>query len=272
MTKATFYNIWSKNLGRSSALSARASNHEWYQNNMPPFLWGSMYFDIFKQKFGQGFPPSRRGPAIRIYRNNILPFYRAICISIYPLHSDKWWYTSPPPSAMVVAHFTPPSGREGNTPPHPHPRGVTMHLAPETTMTIHSWLTDDSSPGSEMLLLHTMLPTGMLLSHTMLPTRMLLSHTMLPTRMLLSHTTLPTRMMLSHTTLPTQMLLSHTTLPPGSQMSQSCHPGLSHLRILQHTVDCTLGGAYKYTLYATSPGSHVVSLPSSPWWGTINIQ
>ena len=55
-------------------------------------------------------------------------------------------------------------------------------------------------------------------------------------------------------------------------MSQSCHHGLSHLRILQHTVDCTLGGAYKYTLYATSPGSHVASLPSSPGWGTINIE
>ena len=137
-----------------------------------------------------GVPPSRRWPAIRIYRNNILPFYRAICISIHPLHSDKW-YTLPPPSEMVVAHFTRPSGREGNTPPHPHPRGVTMHLAPETTMMIHSWLTDDSPPGSQMLLLHTMLPTRMLLSHTMLPTWMLLSHTTLPTRMLLSHTTLP---------------------------------------------------------------------------------
>ena len=59
---------------------------------------------------------------------------------------------------------------------------------------------------------------------------------------------------------------------PWVSMSQSCHHGLSHLRILQHTVDCTLGGAYKYTLYATSPGSHVASLPSSPGWGTINIQ
>ena len=59
---------------------------------------------------------------------------------------------------------------------------------------------------------------------------------------------------------------------PWVSMSQSCHHGKSHLRILQHTVDCTLGGAYKYTLYATSPGSHVASLPSSPWWGTINIQ
>ena len=117
-------------------------------------------------------------------------------------------------------------------------------------MTIHSWLTNNSPPGSQMLLIHTMLPTWMLLSHT----------------------TLPTWMLLSHTTLPTWMLLSHTTLPPGSQMSQSCHHGLSHLRILQHTVDCTLGGAYKYTLYATSPGSHVASLPSSPGWGTINIQ
>ena len=59
---------------------------------------------------------------------------------------------------------------------------------------------------------------------------------------------------------------------PWVSMSQSCHHGLSHLRILQHTVDCTLGGAYKYTLYATSPGSHVASLPSSPGWGTINTQ
>ena len=59
---------------------------------------------------------------------------------------------------------------------------------------------------------------------------------------------------------------------PWVSMSQSCHHGLSHLRILQHTVDCTLGGTYKYTLYATSPGSHVASLPSSPGWGTIIIQ
>ena len=44
-----------------------------------------------------------------------------------------------------------------------------MHLAPETTLTIHSWLTDDSLPGSQMLLIHTMLPTWMLLTHTTLP-------------------------------------------------------------------------------------------------------
>ena len=119
-----------KNLGRGSPLSARASKHEWYQNNMPQF-------------------------------------YGTACILIY---SNKMTlYTSPPPSATVVAHFTSPSGREGNTPPHPHPRGVTMHLAPETTMTIHSWLTDDSPPGSQLLLFHTMLPTRMLSSHTALP-------------------------------------------------------------------------------------------------------
>ena len=97
---------------------------------------GQHVFWYIQTKICAGVPPSRHWPEIKIYRSNILPFYRAICISIYPLHSDKWWYTSPPPSAMVVAHFTPPSGREGNTPPHPHPWGVTMHLAPETTMTM----------------------------------------------------------------------------------------------------------------------------------------
>ena len=132
---------------------------------------------IYSNKnFGRG-PPSRRGPAIRIYRNNILPFfgqYASRYIHYIVTNGD-----TRRPLPLAVAHFTPPSGREGNT-PHPHPRGVTMHLAPETTMTIHSWLTDDSPPGSQMLLLHTMLPTRMLLSHTTLPTRMLLSHTTLP--------------------------------------------------------------------------------------------
>ena len=163
---------------------------------------------------------------------------------------------------MAVAHFTPPSGREGNTPPHPHPRGVTMHLAPETTMTIHLWLTDDSPPGSQMLLLHTTLPTRMLLSHTTLPTRMLLSHKNDATHM---------DAIVTHDATHTDAIVTHDATP-WVLMSQSCHHGLSHLRILQHTVDCTLGGAYKYTLYATSPGSHVASLPSSPGWGTINIQ
>ena len=149
---------WNKNLGRGSPLSARAS-----------------YQDTSKKI--------------------ILPFYRAICISIYPLHSDKWVIHVTPTLSNGCSTSPPPSGREGNTPPHP--RGVTMHLAPETTMTIHSWLTDDSLPGSQMLL----------------------KHTMLPTQMLSSHTTLPTWMLLSHTTLPPWMLLSHTTLPPGSR----CH-------------------------------------------------
>ena len=174
-------------------------------------------------------------------------FYGAACILIY---ANKNLGRGSPLSAMAVAHFTPPSGREGNTPPHPHPRGVTMHLAPETTMMIRSWLTDDSPPGSQMLLIHTMLPTWMLLSHT----------------------TLPTWMLLSHTTLPTWMLLSHTTLPPGSR----CHSlvttayrtwGFSNTLLTAPWVGLT-----KYTLYATSPGSHVASLPSSPGWGTINIQ
>ena len=75
----------------------------------------------------------------------------------------------------------------------------------------------------------------------------------------------------THDATHTDAVVTHDATPWVS-MSQSCHHGLSHLRILQHTVDCTLGGAYKYTLYATSPGSHVASLPSSPGWGTINIQ
>ena len=75
----------------------------------------------------------------------------------------------------------------------------------------------------------------------------------------------------THDATHTDVVVTHDATPWVS-MSQSCHHGLSHLRILQLTFDCTLGGAYKYTLYATSPGSHVAPLPSSPGWGTINIQ
>ena len=225
MTKATFNNIRFENLGRGSPLPAimndiKITCHHFY---------GAACILIYLNKnLGRGSPLSARASNQDISKKSYYPFIGQYASRYIHYIVTNGWYTSPPPSAMVVAHFTPPSGREGNTPPHPHPWGVTMHVAPETTMTIHSWLTDDSPPGSQMLLIHTMLPTW--------------------------------------------MLLSHTTLPPGSRCHKSCHHGLSHLRILQHTVDCTLGGAYKYTLYATSPGSHVASLLSSPGWGTINIQ
>ena len=119
------------------------------------FLWGSMHLDIFKQKIGQGFPLLGAGQQSGYIEKNILPFYRAICISIYPLHSDKWVIHVAPTLSNGCSTLHPTLGSEGNTPPHPHPRGVTMHLAPETTMTIHSWLTDDSPPGSQMSLIHT---------------------------------------------------------------------------------------------------------------------
>ena len=151
-----------------------------------------MYFDIFKQKIWAGVPPLGAGQQSGYIEKTYYPF-----IGQYASRYIHYIVTNdtrrPPPSAMVVAHFTPPSGHEGNTPPHPHPRGGVCDHAP-CTWDYHddslSWLTADSPPGSQMLL-HTMLPTRMLLSHTTLPTRMLLSHTTLPTRMLLSHTTLP---------------------------------------------------------------------------------
>ena len=221
MTKATFYNIWSENLGRGSPLSARASNQDISKKSYYPFI----------------------GQYASRYIHYIV---------------TNGWYTSPPPSAMVVAHFTPTLGSWGYTPPHP--RGVTLHLAPETTMTIHSWQTDDFPPGSQMLI-HTMLPTQMLLSHTTLPTWMLLSHTMLPTRMLLSHTTLPTRMLLSHTTLPTRMLLSHTTLPTRMLLSHTTLPTGSRCHSLVTTAYRTWG--FSNTLL-TAPWVGLTNIPCMP--------
>ena len=102
-------------------------------------------------------------------------------------------------------------------------------------------------------------------------TAVVVPHDATHTDAIVTHDATHTDAVVTHDATHTDAVVTHDATPWVS-MSQSCHHGLSHLRILQHTVDCTLGGAYKYTLYATSPGSHVASLPSSPGWGTINIQ
>ena len=121
---------------------------------------------------------------------------------------------------MVVAHFTPPSGREGNT---SSPPSSGCDHAP-CTWDYH----DDSLVANRRL-------------------------SPWVTDVVVTHDATHTDAVVTHDATHTDAVVSHGATPWVS-MSQSCHPGLSHLRILQHTVDCTLGGAYKYTLYATSPG------------------